>query len=266
MTRQVGTYLDTARDAGLLHWLDGLPFVAGEFHDPISGDRQCLVEYCDPVLVGDPAGVDALRRRLVAQFPELTLVRVRVREPVVLPDPWERVVSYLKYRGPVGTVAAPGVTVVPAAAEHDPLVEEWLCRAFLDGYSLQVRPARVDQIRARSREILASASRRSYVALASGTPIGHLTTLRDAVDEVTGEEYVDLVDMLVEPGPDASAARRVLVGVAAADAERVSAALLGTVVHPVGAGGSDAHAIVDSLCDRGWQVDHVDWRYRRVPA
>lgn len=261
MTQHLAKYLATAEAAGLLHHLNGLPYVAGRYVDPIGGDTQGLVEYCDAGILGDPASVDALWFRLTEQFPDLALLRVRVRSPIDLPPPWERAVTYVRHVGPTIPVAAPGVRVTAAGTEHAALIEEWLTRAYLSGYRLQGRPAEEGAARARAKQILTAPERISYVALVDGVPVGHVTMLGGAVDEITGEEYIDLVDMLVEPGPQASVARHALVRSAVEHAERQSRPLLGTVVHPQ-ANGKRGQEIVERLCGEGWRVDHVDWRRR----
>ena len=263
VTHPSSAYLQSACDAGLLYEFAGHPYVAGSYEDPVSGDLQYLVEYCDAGLLDVPDGVSGLFQELTARFLDPGWMRIRVRSAVRLPRPWEPAVTYLRFSG-TPAVTHPDdiqVTIARAGDEHDLLVEEWLSRALCSGYAMQNRPVDATKVRATSSALLALTGRCSYVALVEGAAVGHLTLLDDAVDEVTAEEYVDLFDMLVEPGTHAPAARRGLVAAAASHAGSLSKALIGNVVHPQDASDVDqGQTVVDALCERGWQIDHVDWR------
>src|SRR5690348_682943 len=89
------SYLDTAADSGVLRRLDGRPYVAGVYVDPASGERQFLVEYCDPAILADPAAVDALVASAVGDG-KATHMLLRVGPDVAdLAPPWSPYQTYV---------------------------------------------------------------------------------------------------------------------------------------------------------------------------
>jgi hypothetical protein len=169
-------------------------------------------------------------------------------------------VSYMRHCGKRADndYSDPQVAAVAAGSAYTRFIEERLLSAIKDGYACQGRPVSGAAARRLARGINAAPDRRSYIAIADGSPLGHLTMLTDASDQVTGEDYIDLVDMLADPGELASRARTVLVRAAVAFAATARKPLIGSVVH--GSSGPTAgQQVVDSLLKRGWHVDRADW-------
>src|SRR5438477_12161998 len=102
------SYLDIAADSGVLRRLDGHPYVAGEYVDPASGERQFLVEYCDPAILADPAAIDALAASAAGGATHM-LLRVGP-DAADLPPPWSAYQTYVRYAGP--PAVAPDDSVV----------------------------------------------------------------------------------------------------------------------------------------------------------
>lgn len=258
MSAPTDEYLHAADGAGLMRSLDDDTYVAGAYTDPISLDTSVLVEYADPGLYTDPAALDRLHTQLVDLFPDCTSVRIRCRNDAMLANPWRPAVSYMRYVGdrtPAdGSFAA--ITVERAGHDLDDAIQCWLTRAFTQGSNALGKVADADRAREQAEHILAAPGRTSFVALHAGAPIGHLTLVSDAFDDVIGETYVDLVDMLVETHDRAKEARAGLVRAAIQESSALRAPLIGTVIHA-----EDGHGaqVVEGLVRSGWEVAYRDW-------
>jgi hypothetical protein len=248
-------YLEEADAAGLLDVLAGHSWVAGPYTDPVTGQPQCYVEYCAPALWADPAALGQLSDRLARRYPDAEVLVLRVPGTGEPGPPWTVSVTYVRHRGqPVPDLLA-GVTV--AGPEHDPLIVEWLVRAGRNGYAARSASVRDHELYAWAEEVVAAPHRRSYLALADGAPVGHVTLLPDCEDEVTGDAYIDFVDLLVEPGTSPTA-RDALVAAAAGFAADRDLPLLGNVVHQPHHP-TQAERVLTALLASGWSVDHQLW-------
>ncbi|MDJ0381792.1 hypothetical protein [Streptomyces sp. G-G2] len=262
-----GRYLAEAADAGLLHRVRGLRYVAGMHHDPLLDERRFLVEYGDEELLADPQWLAGLVDQALGEDPRAASVVVRAPASVPLDDPWRRELSYLYHPAgadapATGTDAGSGLRVRPAEPSEEEAVADWLVRAMVHGSAdlgTTADPAVAGQL---ARECLAAPGRHSYVVCLDGRAVGHATLLCDAEDEVTDRRAVELVDLLVDlpEGPRREAATA-LTAAALAHARRLELPLLGHVVHPSPRTDADPGArIVASLRSRGWEADHVFWR------
>lgn len=250
-----GGYLSQAREAGLLSDFGGCAYVAGTFHDPIGADEIFFVEYWDPTIGVDNSSFRSFLRHLAPQEDGVDALVMRMRGTTELPSPMQLSVSYMSYQGPAESRGADleGVIVSQSQAKDDAPISEWLFRALEDGYSAQQHRFRAPAARDTVQSLMEAPDRHSYVARSDGQLLGHLTMLTDAIDDVTAEEYIDLVDSLVDPHPNASAARSALVNAAIAYAHDAGKPLVGNVTHP-------SPGVVESLLARGWVVHHTDWR------
>ncbi len=258
MSAPTDEYLLAADGAGLMRSLDDHTYVAGAYTDPVSLDTSVLVEYADLDLYADPAALDRLCEQLVDLFPDCTSVRIRCRNDTMLASPWRPTVSYMRYVG--GGTAADGstatITVERAGHDLDGAIQCWLVRALTQGSNALGKVADADRAREQADHILAAPGRTSFVALHAGAPIGHLTLVPDAFDDVIGETYVDLVDMLVETHESAKEARAGLVSAAIEESSALRMPLIGTVIHA-----EDGHGekVVEGLIRSGWEVAYRDW-------
>lgn len=257
-------YLAAADDAGLLQHLHGHPFVAGERHDPLLEERQLLIEFCATELLTVPHRFAEVLELASHGAPSADAIMVRAPESVRLPGPWRRHTTYVQSSGPLRATPSPaqGLTVRRAEpGQDDADVARWLAQAFVDGSADHGVTADGGVAGDLAREFLDAPDRVSYVACLDGRVIGHATLLCAADDPVTGRQYVDLVDVLVEAE---DAVRRQATGMlteaASVHAHGLELPLLGSVIHPASPSGpGDGDRIVTSLVARGWAIDHVFW-------
>ncbi|WP_406841528.1 GNAT family N-acetyltransferase (plasmid) [Streptomyces sp. AHU1] len=248
-------YLERARQAGLLDEILGHQYVADKYDDPVSGRPQLLVEYCDPGLPGNPEALDALRDRLRERHGQAEAVLLRVPDGVPLPQPWRPRFTYVRHdRRPDPAPADPVVRVRAARPADATLVRDWLVQAFRNAYPGQ----EVDAEHSGIADTMANHGRLSFIAEVAGEPVGHGTVLTDERDEVTGEAFAELVDILIDDAEHRRAATSALVAaIADATGER---RLCGHVVHPhEPAAARQADTVLQSLLRSGWSVDHAFW-------
>ncbi|MGW1892197.1 hypothetical protein ACWCP6_18340 [Streptomyces sp. NPDC002004] len=250
-------YLERARSAGLVDEVLGHRYVADQYDDPFSARRQILVEYCDPGLPGDPEALGALRDRLRERHATAESVLLRVAGGVPLPAPWRPRFTYVRHDRAADhapEAAGRAVSVRAAGPTDDARVHGWLVQAFRNAY-----PGRqVDALHTGIADIMANRGRLSFIAEVAGEPVGHGTVLTDERDEVTGEAFAELVDILIDDPEHRRAATSALVA-AVADATR-GRRLCGHVVHPhEPAAARQADAVVRTLLRTGWSVDHAFW-------
>lgn len=252
-------YLGRAASAGLLREAGGFGFVADRCDDPFTGRRQVLVEYCDPGLPASPDALEALRRALRARGDEADAVLLRVAGDLRLPAPWRPRLTYVRHdrtpAAPGGGAPSPaGLTVRPATPADDPRVRAWLVQAFRNAYPGQdVEPGHPGVT-----AVMDAPDRLSFIAELHGEPIGHGTVLDREQDSVTGEEFAELVDTLVDDADTRRAAIAALV--AAAVRATGGRPLCGHVVHPYepeAARGADS--VLRALVAGDWSVDHCFW-------
>ncbi|MFI0960771.1 hypothetical protein ACH4S8_05060 [Streptomyces sp. NPDC021080] len=250
-------YLRRAASAGLAGEAAGFGFVADRCDDPFTGRRQILVEYCDPGLPASPAALDALRGALRARGLEADAVLLRVGGDLRLPAPWRPRLTYVRHdRGPAaGAAPCPaGLTVRPATRADDARVSDWLVQAFRTTYPGQ----EVTSAHPGVADIMAAADRLSFIAELHGEPIGHGTVLTAEQDSVTGEEFTELVDTLVDDARHRRAAIAALVAAAVEATE--GRPLCGHVVHPYEPGAArSADSVLRALVAGDWSVDHCFW-------
>jgi hypothetical protein len=257
------TYITSAAEAGLLHYYAGSAYVADRWSDPISGDECCFVEYCDHRLVEDPAALRGLTASLTRQFPGAASIIVRLYSARSMPRRWQRSVTYVRHSFKSTKLSGdPSVAIEEAGEHYADAILEWLVRALSCGYQEQGRNVSAKQVRAAAEAVTAAPDRRSYISVVNDTAVGHLTVLTDAFDDMAGKQFMDLIDMLVEPGVHATAARAALVAVAADHAAQAQKALIGNVTHGTGvSSAARSQHVLKSLLENGWIVDHVDWRW-----
>ncbi|MEV0266910.1 GNAT family N-acetyltransferase [Streptomyces sp. NPDC050617] len=252
-------YLADADACGLLHRHEGLPYVAGRGADPATGELQYYVEYCDPALLAVGA-LEWLTARVRSEHSGTDLIVVRVQGEAELPAPWHRHQTYVRRTGPPPAVSGDGVTVVPAGPEHLGVLLGWIYEALVRAADERGRSGDPAVVRRIAEEVLDTPGRLSYVALDDGRPVGHLTLRRRRRDEVTGEEYAELYDVLVEPAELRKAASTALLATAIGRLDP-GEPLLGQVHHPdeILAPGQ-GERVLRGLLASGWAVDHSFWR------
>ncbi|MFE4540310.1 hypothetical protein ACFRKB_35465 [Streptomyces scopuliridis] len=253
-------YLERARRAGLMDEVRGHRYVADQYDDPFTARPQVLVEYCDPELPGDAEALGELCDRVRKRHTAAEAVLLRVPGGVPLPEPWRPRLTYIRHdRRTDATAPRPGspgpaVGVRPATPDDDARVHAWLVRAYRNAYPGQEVDAQHDGVKA----VLADPGRRSFIAHIAGAPIGHGTVLTDERDEVTGEAFAELVDILVDDAEHRREATSALV--AAAVRATAGRRLCGHVVHPhEPEPARHADMVLQTLLRSGWSVDHAFW-------
>ncbi len=255
-------YLAAADRAGVRHELSGHVFVAGQAADhPLTGSPRCLVEYAAAGLLADATTVARLLRTLHSVFPEATAALLRIPGGRAAPTPFTPMTSYLAW--PAGT-AAPSTTggmelEVGTAAPADAVaVRGWLTQAARAGADELDEPT--DRVDEATDEVWATPGRVSLVARRQDRTVGHATMV-PAHDEPTGTDYVDLVDVLVEPPDPGGEAHAALVAAAIQHAARQNQPLVGHVVHPSANHPEHAKAdiILAKLRRSGWVPAFAYW-------
>ncbi|MFD9485386.1 hypothetical protein ACFWBX_15615 [Streptomyces sp. NPDC059991] len=258
-------YLAWAREQRMRAEIDHHVYVAGAQTDPVTREQGCLVEYAAPELLATPAALAELERQLAAAHPEATALLLRAPGDTRLPAPWRPSLSYVRHTGAAAPAPGPpaGLGIIPAGPGHDALIAGWLARAIADGYGYGPQDVRTGElIDAAATDVLHAPGRVSFLLTRDGRPVGHATVLTEAQDEVTGTEFVDLFDLLVEESDVVRPGTTALVAACAALAAERERPLFGNVVHD-SAGPDSGARVVASLLERGWCLDHRFWRRPR---
>ncbi|MFC0039934.1 hypothetical protein [Actinomadura rayongensis] len=237
---------------------DGRQVVAGEFHDPLSGRECCLIETVPDALVGTSAAHGLLTEFARTSFPGAERVLVRLGDRAAEIPGFRDHLYYVRLDAPPADAAErPADPRVRPAAERDrPKVAGWLDRAFRDAMTAVADDPAPEATAAQAAAVAGHPDARSFVAECAGTDIGHITLITGQFDALTGRDYIELLDMLVEPDhPARSAAERRLVATAGAFAAAAGLPLIGHVV----CGAPPARtgpAVLAALERRGWVFDH----------
>jgi hypothetical protein len=255
MSNVDNNYLASALQAGQLYEIDSLNYVAGLYIEPVTDEKQCFVEYADEGLLIKPM-LDRLTSALTDEFPQARRLLIRVPGAVGLPGPWAPQLTYVRYGGEAGS---PDAAIVPARPGDRDLIIDWLMRAFADAGASFGAQTESPGNRRLAEEVMAADDRETLVYLVDGTAVGHATLLCDANDPVTGEDFAELLDILVEPAQDVRAITRELVTAAAVRAGKLGKPLVGNVVHSVAAAGH-GDRVVASLLKSGWSVAYRYWQ------
>ncbi|MEU1946562.1 hypothetical protein ACFW95_10075 [Streptomyces sp. NPDC059474] len=257
-------FLEASAEAGAVVECGGHRCVAGSYLEPISGEQQCLVEYADPALT-TAAAAARLPPLLAELFPEAEVAVLRTPADVALPAPWTRYLSYVKRAVPVprsapDTAGGDGMTVTEPAEGDRERVTRWLEAAFLTAGDSQGGDCDAEAAAAQARAVLETPGSRFLIARSAGTAVGHATLLCDAYDEVSGEPYVELVDILIDPPHDVRTATAALVTAAGQLADGLGLPLIGHVVHPRHPDRrAEGQRVLDSLLRKGWEMHSGYW-------
>ncbi|GAB3898588.1 hypothetical protein GCM10029964_083250 [Kibdelosporangium lantanae] len=255
MTGVTENYLRSAEQAGLVAEVAGHQYVAGEYTDPVTGTRTCLVEYCDS------AGVrgEALWHHVLERFPTVEAVFLRTPPARPLSPPWRVHSTYLRWHGAGPPLPESSVTLRDAGPDDRAAIVDWLVRALVDGAAHNGRPAVTADARAVAMNVLHAPGTRSFVACRDHAVIGHATVLSDSYDDLTGTAFVELLDVFVDPDPDAREVRHALAAMGMRHARGLGRPLIGHVVHKASSANTEAPRIVESLEAQGWCQDHIYW-------
>jgi hypothetical protein len=258
------TYVQQAVASGLVHKTGKVTLVADRLREPLSGESRCFIEYCDPAGYHSAEALQETIRYIRKAFTGVEAVVLRIRGGSKLPAPWRPLITYVRYAGPAPPAARTDNVAVRVAEESDhDRVRHWIEAALTAGYARQASEVPGQPgIRSAAEEILNAPGRISLVGMAGGEPIGHATLL-DGFDDVAGEEYVDLFDVLVEPHDQQRAVRAALVEAAVRRSRAVTRPLIGNVTHNLtGPDEPNGLRVLDGLVSHGWRIDQADWWLR----
>lgn len=253
-------YLTSVEEAGLLHDIEGERYASGFYREPVTHEPQILMEYVSSRILGDPQLLGELEARLSAEHPEAR--RVLLRVPGEAGPALDRWVPYLSYVQ-LGPELAPGETtgVRPAQPEDEPLVRAWIATGLWNACEQQGRPPVPGAAEDVAQQILDSPGRETLVYVHEGRTVAHLTMMADSHEEVSGQDQVEMIDVLADDAPDPRTAQRNLVNAAARRAREVRRPLVGNVVHTMVADRDEDHGrrIIGRLREQGWFVTHELW-------
>jgi hypothetical protein len=226
---------------------DGRPVVAGEFHDPLGGRECCLIETIPDALIGTSEAHGLLTEFARTSFPGAERVLVRLGDRAAEIPGFRDHLYYVRLDAPPAATGdhpadhPADLRVRPAAERDRPQIAGWLDRAFRDAMTAVADDPAPEATAAQAAAITAHPDARAFVAECAGADIGHITLITGQFDALTGRDYIELLDMLVEPDhPARPAAERRLIGhiVCGAPPARTGPAVLA------------------ALERRGWVFDH----------
>lgn len=259
-------YLSICQRAGVLTRTPEGEFCAGDAPEPLTRAPRYFVEYAQSQLMTSPTGPGRL---LAAAAPRAEVV-LRATADIALPAPWEPLLTYVLWTGPAGAdtprstdhrAMDEGGDIGLATAADEPFVQRWMEQAVSDASVLQTGTRALDgAVREQTGLILGQPGRRSLIARADGQPIGHATLDEEALDDITGVRFLELIDILVDPGHDVRAVTRRLTHAAVERAGELGLPLVGHVVHQL-TDPEHGPRVIGSLTARGWRPLWVYWRH-----
>lgn len=247
-------------DDATFEWGPDEFLAAGEFYEPLRQEECALVEYISPALRAREDLAPRLMSWAAQTFPAARRLLVRTEDRFAVLPGFEDYLYYMMLEaGPSSTETFDDISVRPAVEADREKVAGWLVMAFEDGLEMRPEPAPEGSAEAQSEAVLLSPEARSFVASYEGVDIGHVTLLVDQADDLTAQEYVELLDVLVDRGhPRRQAAEVALVKAAWDFSKEHGKPLLGHIVvrdkscHCAGF----EHNILDRLFMRGWTYIH----------
>lgn len=247
---------------GYVFTLGDAHVVAGLAPEPLLGIIDAFVAHASQHLLDSEAGVETLVAAIQETWPEAR--RFVVRRPpefdVAMPGFVRHTIWVAKE--PDAEAPTPAVSSViraPVDAEQ-PIVRQMLVRAMVAGYAAFGRPVDEARVRAYVDDFFPTFAPTgpvsALVAVDDGDVIGHITWSADVVDELTGETFTELVDVLVADTHGGRGLASALVASAERETAPLGHRLLGHVV--VDAGGHHEE-VLDRLLGAGWLRSYDLW-------
>jgi hypothetical protein len=235
--------------------------VAGEYFEPLRQQQCVLVEQAPAARLAAADATGWLTSWARVNFPDAQLIIVRNEELTFHLHGFDDYSYYMVLEGdPVSAEQTGDIAVRPADPVQDrDKVSFWLVQAFEDALEMRSEKGPEGAAEAQSDAVLDDRQSRSFLAAHGGVDIGHVTLLDDQLDDLTGIEYTELLDVLVErKHPRRHAAEAALVQHAWQCAKDAGKPLLGHIVvrdktcHCAGV----EQTILDRLRTRGWKYSH----------
>ncbi|MFC0039937.1 hypothetical protein [Actinomadura rayongensis] len=265
MTVMLDDVLSRFDAADVHHLPGGHVVVAGEYVEPMQRIPSCLVDYVSPELAAAPDAADVLVAWAKEAFPAAKMLLVRLTDEDASLLGFEDYLFYMMLtKPPTPHADETPIDVRPARPEDLEFVGSFLVEAFDDGLEMRLLPAEEDAGTKQARTVLKDPDARSFVASCDGENIGHATLLVNQADQVTGQEFVELLDFLVErKHPMRYPAESALVTHTWKYAQDLGLPVLSHIVvrektcHCAGV----ELMILDRLYTRGWEFSHKYQRY-----
>ncbi|MEJ2851893.1 MULTISPECIES: hypothetical protein [unclassified Saccharothrix] len=238
--------------ADLVPLVGGVPMVMTRADDEITGTSRVLVVPVRPDVPLPAEVVDEVLRVARDRHPDCDELLLAVRHTPAHPDAR----PHMRYvvAGPEVAVTAPppGWSVRRARPADRADVEDLLVRALVRGYPGAAVGEDVFGEHARAVYEAAVDTGAVFLAHRDGAFAGHLTLLSD-VDELTGEERLELFDLYLLP--EGAGGGSALTSAAVRVARELGLPLRGHV----SGGGASADAVHAALLAKGWLPDVGYW-------
>lgn len=228
--------------------------LAGYYKDPLLGRECCLILDWDGVFDGD-----TIRGFAKDAYPDADVCLVRSADVEASLEGFEDQLYYIEL-SPDAQLAVSKetdlVSVRPSSEVDKDFVLSLLVEAFEDALELRRTPAPDGAAASHAISILDRPDAVSFVAEYEGQRIGHVLLLDDQVDDVTGEHFVEFLDILVPRGaPARTAAKHELTLASHNFARSRGKALIGHVVARPDGDDYD-RVLLNSLAAAGWATSH----------
>ena len=235
--------------------------IAGEYFEPLRQEKCVLVEQAPVSLLASSDAGSLLTAWAREAFPDARYMIVRHDQLSFHLTGFDDYSYYMVLEEePVSSESTEDIVTRPADRVADrEKVASWLVQAFEDAVEMRSEKGPEGAAEAQSDSILDDADSRTFLAAHDGAEIGHATLLYDQEDDLTGVDFIELLDVLVErQHPRRHAAEAALVRLAWEQAKAAGKPLVGHVVvrdkscHCSGV----EQVILDRLRTRGWVYTH----------
>lgn len=235
--------------------------IAGDYFEPLRQAQCVLVEQAPASMLTSNEAAARLMSWARATYPDARFLILRNEDLSLHLTGFDDYSYYLLLEAdPVTAERTDDIVVRPAVPERDrEKVAFWLVQAFEDALEMRSEKGPEGAAEDQSDAVLDDPACRSLLATHDGVDIGHVTLLVGGCDDLTGMEYTELLDVLVErKHPRRHAAEAALVQKAWELAKAEGKPLLGHIVvrdkscHCAGV----EQVILERLHTAGWKYTH----------
>lgn len=229
------------------------PLLATVALDPAIATVDLFVPWLHPAHLEFVGHARQLLAVLKSRWPAVARILVRLDGSAVWPGPSKPYITYLwKTPNPTRPTGHFDIRVATAASEWH-FVHRALGRALVNGYSAggySPDTQAIDDYVAATFDPVANPRIRAIVAFEHDRPVGHATWSEGEIDEISGRQFDELIDLLVLDEAAGRGFGPALLAAAESAAVARGATLLGNVVAE--RDGEHSRAIVRRLVEDGW--------------